>query len=368
MLTTLATTLLAALPLLQGGDSILLTDGKVLTDLRITSETYKEVGFRRGTVESRRSADSVAEVRHDLSSGSLEDYALAVRLMDQEGDFAAAASRFAAVLEDDVVEESRFSWVRQHAMWRRVRCLNGLGDYRAMAKEVDALLAAVPDTFFYAPALLMKAQGLVSANDKAGARKVFEQLDGEVASKGLPERWAREAELGIALLDESGNAESKKRKLEGLAEKNAESYPTVAARARVEVGNVMVTAGDYAEARKFFQGILDSGSADMMTMASALSGLGDCAYEQGKAAGDGTAKAKEYYQEAALAHLQVASYYREVARLRPRSICFAGASIYKAGGENAGDEARDVARKALSLYPNSPWTDRLFEELGLEKP
>lgn len=365
MLTTFATTLIAALPLLQGGDSILLTDGKVLTDLRVTSETYKEVSFRRGTVESRRSADSVAEVRHDLSSGALEDYRVAVELMDREGDFAAAAARFGAVLEDDVVE--RFDWVRQHAMWRRVRCLNGLGDYRAMAREVDALLGAVPDTFFYAPALLMKAQGLVSANDKPGARKVFEQLDADVSAKGLPERWAREAELGLALLDDSGNAEAKKRKLEGLAEKNAESYPTVADRARVEVGNVMVEAGDYKGARAFFQRILDSGNADMMTMAAALSGIGDCAFEQGKGTTD-AAQAKAFYEEAALAHLQVASYYREVARLRPRSICFAGASIYHAGGEGAVEESRDVARKALQLYPNSPWTARLFEELGLEKP
>lgn len=307
MLTTLATTLLAALPLLQTSDTILLTDGKVITDVRITSETFTEVTYKKGTTEGRRTSEKVLEVRHDLGASALGDYSVAVMLMDDEGDFAAAAARFADVLEEGVAEQTRYTWVKQHAMWRRIRCLNGLGDTRAMSAEVDRLLAEVPDTFFYAPALLMKAQAMIGANDRAGARKVFQQLEGEVSSKGLPDRWAREAELGLVIVDDNMDAGAKQRKLQGLAEKNAASYPTVANRARVEVGNVMVVSGAYAEARSFFQSIIDSASADPLTVAAALSGLGDCAYEQGIASSD-FAKGKALFEEAALAHLQVAAY------------------------------------------------------------
>jgi TolA-binding protein len=365
MLTILATTLLAALPMVQTADTILLTDGKIITDVRITSETFTEVTYKKGTTEGRRAAEKVLEVRHDLGAKALGDYAVAVTLMD-DGDFAAAAARFAAVLEDGVAEQTRYTWVQQHAMWRRIRCLNGLGDSAAMSAEVDRLLASVPDTFFYAPALLMKAQALIGANDNSGARKVFQQLEGEVTSKGLPDRWAREAELGLAIVDDSMDATAKQRKLQGLAEKNAVSYPTVANRARVEVGNVMVASGAYADARSFFQSIIDSGSADPLTVAAALSGLGDCAYEQGLISTD-TAKSKALFEEAALAHLQVAAYYREAARLRPRSMFYASHSIYRAGGENAVEDSRAILRKLNSEYGNSSWTIKLFDALGVAR-
>jgi len=366
MLTTLATALLATLPVQQ--DTIVLTDGRVLTELRIQSETYKEVTFRRGSADGRRDADKVLEVRHDLSSSKLERYARAVEQMDTEGDFAQAASYFGDVLEDeDLLNDRRYGWVRQHARWRRIRCLNSLGDFRALAAEVDQLLSEVPDTFYYAPALIMKAEGLAASGDKKGARGVYQQLDQEILSKGLPDRWAREAELGLALLDDALKGAAKQRKLQGLAEKNASTYPTVANRARVEVGNAMVEAGDFRNARSFFQSILDSGSAGSMTMAAALSGIGDCAYQQGLAAqgGDG---ARALFEEAALAHLQVAAYYKEATRLRARSMFHAGDAIYRAGGENARTEAQDIARKALQAFPNSPWTEKLFAALQLQMP
>jgi hypothetical protein len=48
--------------------------------------------------------------------------------------------------------------------------------------------------------------------------------------------------------------------LQGLAQKNLNDFPTVASRAQVEVGNAMVAAGDYKNARAFFQKILDDGN------------------------------------------------------------------------------------------------------------
>ena len=366
MLTILATTLLAALPVQQ--DSIVLTDGRTLDEVRVLTETYKEVTFKKGSSDGRRDADKVLEVRHDLSSSKLERFLRAVEQMDKEGDFKLAAVYFGDVLDDeDLLGDRRFGWVRQHARWRRIRCLNSLGDFRALAQEVDQLLAEVPDTFFYAPALLMKAEGLAVSGDKAGARGVDAQLEKEISAKGLPERWGREVELGQALIDDALKGAAKQRKLQGIAEKNATGYPTVANRARVEVGNAMVEAGDFVNARSFFQSILDSGSAGAMTMASALSGLGDCAYQQGLAASD-PKKAKPYFEEAALAHLQVAAYYKEATRLRARSMFHAADSIYRAGGEDSRNEAQDIARKALAEFPNSPWTEKLFAALQLQMP
>ena len=73
------------------------------------------------------------------------------------------------------------------------------------------------------------------------------------------------------------------------------------------------------------------------------------------------------FEEAALAHRQVAAYYREAARLRPRSMFYAGDSIFRAGGENAASDSRAILRKLDNEYSNSSWTGKLFDALGMAR-
>lgn len=360
MLSLLATSLLALLP--QAQDEIVLTDGKVLPVDKIVSETYTSVTFKRGSSEGKRPSEEVLEVRHSLGHKLLDDYAYGVEAMES-GNFVAAYSAFEDVLADDsLLNRKTYSWVKQHALWRQVRCYNSVADFGGVNTAVDRLLTEVPDSFFYAPALLLKAQARVDSGDKKGAKAVFEKLQGEVDSLGLPERWRREAELGLILLDDSMNSSQKQMALQGLVEKNRESYPTVSSRAQVEVGNAMVAGGDFKGARAFFEGILEEGKGGDGILAAALSGLGDCAYLEALSL-DSPKEQVPFLEEAILNFLTVASVYREEVRLVPRAMFYAGDALKRIGDSGS---ARNVASRIRALFPDSTWKKRLFQELGLK--
>ena len=349
-------------------DEIYLVNGKVMQVERVTSETYKEVLYKlRGASEGRKPADQVREVVHNLGSAVLDDYAQGLELMDA-ADFTGAIQIFNDVLSDDrLLEKARWKWVRQHAFFRQLRCAASLGDHAGVQEIADMLLEAVPDTFFYAPALMMKAEALAMDGNAEGARQVYRELDDAVVTKGLPQRWAREAELGLVLLDDSLKGKALRTKLEQLVNKNAGEYPTVASRARVEIGNSMIAEGDYTSAEVFFQKIVDEGGADDRTEAAAYSGLGDCAYQKALLAEDKDPEAaRQLFQDAAIHHLRVVTMHKDVVALVPRSIYYSG-EVFKRTEGLSSPRARQMLTRADRNYPRSPWTDRLYKTLNIRR-
>ena len=364
MLLTSSVALALSFALPQSQDRIFLRNGQVLSVDRIQSETYTEVTYRKGGSEGRKPANEVLALEHSTVGRPLGEYADAVELMT-DGDFRRAMDRFEGALQDkDLAGEARYTWVKQHALWNVMQCAAALGDLDSIIKTTDRLLAAVPDSFFYAPALLKKAEALQDKNDAKGAEAVFKQLQADVGAKGLHEEWARKAELGLVLLDRSLPAAEKQRKLEGIAEKNKGSpeFADVASRARVEVGNAMVEAGQYKDAQTRFQSIIAGGTTDGTILAGAYSGLGDCAFNLAVAAQADPAKANPLFEDAALHFLRVAATYPEAYRLAPRAMCFAGLAMSNMGKR---PDALQMARKLKGNYPNSVWKQKLFDTLGL---
>ncbi len=354
-----------AFALLQSSDRIVLRNGQVIPVDRVQTETFTEVTYRKGGSDGRKPANEVLEVEHSTSARQLGDYADALELIGN-GDYRRAISALEVVLKDkDLSSEPRFAWTKQHSLYRMMECYAALGDLNQIAATADRLLTTVPDTFFYAPALLSKAQALQDKNDAKGAEAVYKQLESDVRSKGLPEVWARQSELGLVMLDRSLSAADKQRKLEGIAEKNksAPEFADVASRARVQVGNAMVEAGQYKDAKARFGVILESGTSDGAVLAAAYSGLGDCAFNIGlqEEIAD-VKKAAPYFEEAALHFLRVAATYPEEYRLAPRAMCFAGMAMRRLGKR---DDALQMARKLKGNFPDSAWKTKLFQDMGL---
>lgn len=347
----------------QNQNALLLTDGTTLEVDRVLTETFTEVTFKRGSSEGSKPSEQVLEVVRDITATALEDYAYGVELMNG-GNFAVAYTVFVEVLDDEsLLKRSTYEWVQQHSLFRMARCQYSAGDMKGVSTTVQRLLSEVPDTFFYAPALMMEAQAKRVMGDNSGASAVYKRLSNDVASKGLPARWERESELGLILLDSALKGKARTQALEGVAEKNIDQFPTVASRARVEVGNAMVEAKDYVGARQRFQAILDEASTEASTLAAAISGLGDCAYHEALAQDDLAAQ-KPLLEEAILDYLTVAAVYREEVILAPRAMFYAGDALKRFGDSNG---AKQVASRLNKLYEKSPWTTRLFEELNLKR-
>ncbi|NQU49255.1 MAG: hypothetical protein HQ519_11455 [Planctomycetes bacterium] len=367
MLSAITATIMLALAAAPQNE-LELTSGKVLKVKRIKSETYKEVVYQTmGGGDSKKDAGDVIEIRHDLTPKPLDDFAAAMAKMD-EGSFAEAVPLFRAVLNDEgLLGRSSYAWVKQHSLFNQAKCMFALADMKGVAATVDKLLADTPDTFFYAPALMLKAQALVLAENPSQAKKVFETLATDVSAKDLPERWARESELGLVLLDSSLKGKAKERALAGLAEKNGTKFPTVASRANVEVGNVMVEGKEYDKAQRFFEKIVRSGQADSSTLAAAYSGLGDCHYYRALSMESDRGAAKEEFKFAAVNHLRVITMYKDAVGLVPRCLYFSAQSMVQMGAEDSSTNARQLASRLKRYYPQSPWWDRLATEWNLSK-
>ncbi len=365
MLSALTATLMLAFAAAPQNE-LELTSGKVLKVKRIKSETYKEVTYQTmGGGDSKKDSGDIIEIRHDLTPKPLDGYAVAIERME-EGAFRDAVPLFRAVLADDrLLKRSSYAWVKQHSLFRQAKCMFALADMTGVANTVDQLLKDVPDTFFYAPALMMKAEAMVLAEKDSEAKKVFEQLIADVASKGLPERWSREAELGLTLLDKSLSGKAKERALAGIAEKNSSKFPTVASRANVEVGNVMVQSKEYDKAQRFFERIVRSGQADASTLAAAYAGLGDCHYYRAMGMESDPQARREEFKQAAKNHLRVIVMYKEAVGLVPRCLYFAAQGMLQTGLPEASQNFTQLASRLKRVYPNSPWWKRLAKERNL---
>ncbi|MBC8370043.1 MAG: hypothetical protein H8E25_08585 [Planctomycetes bacterium] len=360
MLNILATTILAVCA--QSTDQLVLTDGTVLDVDKITTETFSEVTYKKGSSTGRKDSADIAELVHALGNSKLEDYAMGVDYM-KVGNYTDAVYSFRDVLADTkLLERKTYAWVNQHARFREMRCLYSLAQFKVVAEKADALIAAVPDTFFYAPALMMKAKALTNMGDSAGAKAVYNQLNDDVVGKSLSRRWENESELGLTLLDSKSSSSAKQAALLNLSEKNSETYPTVAAAAKVAAGHAMVDAKEYDKAYDFFTDILLDDTSSEAVLASAISGMGDCYYRQALAK-DSLAEQKPLLENAILDFLTVASVYREHVEFVPRAMFFAGDSLKRIGDSNS---AKKVASRLNKLFPGSTWKTKLYKELNLK--
>ncbi|RMH05264.1 MAG: hypothetical protein D6702_01005 [Planctomycetota bacterium] len=343
-------------------NEIVLVDGKVIPVKSIQTETYSEVTYKTlNGGDGRKDASLVREVRHDTGSAVLEDYVTGLELMDK-GDFRNAIQYFQLVLQDRGASHGRNAWTVQHSWYRIMLCAFADANYSGVVEAADALLQAVPDTFFYGPALMMKAQALALRGDRAGAESAYRDLAAAVDQKGLPERWAREAELGLVLLDSSLRGNAKRTKLDQIQARNEREYPTVASRANVEIGMSYLEEEDLERAEGFFQRILDQGRADDMTEAYAWFGLGQVAYKRGLASDDQEA-AHELFFQAGLDFLRVALMYPQVVQLVPESLCQAAICFHRMGDRESKTKALRIKNKLLERFRGSPQAKRCEEEL-----
>ncbi|MBC8327935.1 MAG: hypothetical protein H8E31_04230 [Planctomycetes bacterium] len=343
-------------------NEVVLVDGKVIPVQTIRTETFSEVTYK--TVnggDGRKDAHLVREVVHDTGSATLDDYVAALQLMEN-GDFLNAIQSFQMVLQDRSASSGRFSWTVQHCWYRIMLCASSDANYSGVVQAADQLLAAVPDTFFYGQALMMKADALAQRKDAAGAERAYRDLAAAVSTKGLPERWARESELGLVLLDKGLRGAAKRTKLDQIVARNGREYPTVAARANVEIGISYLDEEDLAKAEGFFQRILDEGNSDNMTEAYAWFGIAQVAYKRGLASDDATASRKFFF-EGGLNFLRVALMYQEVIQLVPESLCQGAICFHRMGDTESKTKALKIRNRLTKRFPGSPQAKRCEEEL-----
>lgn len=253
-------------------DEIHLFNGKPRKDVTILTETFKEISFRLPSVRQAQTvaAADVKEVVHDSYT---DTYIMGLEAMSV-GDFKKAAMMFAAEAGDP---PARKQWLGQYARFNEGECYRAQRDWDAALAAYDKLLREDPETRFYGDAFIKRAQCYQAQGKMAEAKKAFNDLKGEVGSKGLPKRWTLVADFNLVRLDETRDPQKAFDQYVSLHETaEAQGVKDVANMARLRIGYSLITQDKVTEAKVYFQEIIDDRQAsDLMTVAGAYNGLGN---------------------------------------------------------------------------------------------
>jgi len=252
----------------------------------VVSEDYKEVQIRRGSAKTVTPLKS-SRIERVVYDDAPEAYLQGVEYLES-GDAENALASFQVAMD----AQTRGDWVKVHAAYRAGLAHQMLGasnppSYHAAADQFEKLVTDHPETRFLPDALLRWGESLAAAGDTAGASTVFDRLASEAEAKKLGLAWEARARLAKAdALAEAGDpgAQAAYQEAAGFAQANAshqedpevvDLLETLAGKARVAEGQALLSAKQYDQARRFFQGILQSSDSTPTAAAGALCGLGE---------------------------------------------------------------------------------------------
>jgi len=248
-------------------------------------------------------------------------------------------------------------WAPPHAAWRAVELRQRIADSEGAAKTAGMIVERWPESRYALLAYLAKARAEVELGRSSDARGTLGRLEGLISSQTLPKRWELECRIATAEADENLNPSSRRNELEIVA-REANSLPSVQARARVLVGESYLaeaarkTSGSAdlrSQARRAFEEVVASEGASRATVAQAHAGLGESLFLIGADADDAA-----ILRDAALHCLRVTTLYREQGRQMARALFFAMRSFDLMSD---GQRKNEMKRELMALFPGTRWAN-----------
>ncbi len=340
-------------------DTITMSDGKVISEVTIVSESVKEISYREKgkPTEVKVSSDNVLRVAFQPLPKALD----AAEGMAQEGDVEGAIDQMKALAEsvlDGSNKTIKQSWAPAYALYRCVELSASIGDYKRVVSFSDNLIGKAGDSRRAPLALLAKAQAQRYLDDQAAAKTTAEALRAYAQEHGLSRRWTLEADL-IAAMSDTTLSEAKRRDaLKAIAAAAGKEFPTVASRAMVYEGESWIGGQekDFAKAIEIFKTAADDSGADDETRAGAFAGLGDCLFQE--AQGASGADRQALLEDAAIAYLRVFVLYPERSGYAAKAGFFAGRVFETMEAETSKTRARRMYAQVADRYPGSNWASQ----------
>lgn len=350
----LSAALLASLPL---ADQIVRTDGKVVKDVHVVEEGLTTVSYKKGSNVQTVPAEEVLSITYDRKPRLVDEADQALKDDDPIG----ARDTFDTYVDGQIAKPNeREKWAPAYAAWRSVQVSQLLDDVDGVIQRADRLIRSFADSRYVPEAYLAKASAQARKGNQDAAQATLKSFESLVASKSLSKRWAMEAKLGLVLVDPGLAPAARREKLEGVVSEAAGTYPTVASRAQVGVGETYLAQIDAAkedqklklagDARAVFERITKDQQADEATLAAAFTGLGLAQFHQ-----SGLSRDKTLAREALVNFLRVPVLYQEQSQYVAQSMYYAMLSFRALEDEQSILRSREMRYKLMQRYPESGW-------------
>jgi tetratricopeptide (TPR) repeat protein len=350
-------------------DTIRRTDGKEIADVRVQTETLKEVLYKRGNRDESVPSEEVLSITFDKMPEGVE-LGLSALSLD---DFGQAEADFDLFVEQHLAGEEvakRYEWAPAFAAFKVVDVRLSMGNLPGAVQAADRLIRNFPDSRYVPMAFMAKADAYAWQGKGADAKKALEDFRGLIDTQGLSTRWGLECDLGLILNDSSLRGQAKRDRLAVVESQAGNTYPTVKSRAEVAAGqsfieeiieerDVQKKLAAVGEARVIFEGILKEFKADEATLSGAYVGLGDCLWTEATSV---SPKDVVKLREARLQYLRVPMLYRTQSSYLPKAYFMSGLCSWEIA-----DIARDEEEKQRALllfsrlireFPSSPFVEQ----------
>ncbi len=342
-------------------DTIYQTDGKVLEEVKIQSETIQDVTYKEGNNTKTIASDKVLRVEFARMPKDLEE-AEAALVGD---DMLTALDLYDEYSNGQIRNrgsEKRFKWAPRYAAWRCVELRIEVADLDGVVERTELLIANYPDSRYVPFAFLAKANAELQTGKGAKATATLETFSRMVSANALSKRWELECRLAQVRSDQSTSGEEKRETLGDIIGEAGRMYPLVKSRASVAVGESYLVEADAvrdqnkakglrAQAKEAFEEITADPRADEEALAGAYTGLGECVYFLGLEANDAA-----LLKQASMHYLRVAVLYESQSFYVPKALFYAARCF-----DLMEDRTRkmDMKRTLKILYPSSVWTLRV---------
>lgn len=342
----------------QPPDEIHRKSGGNLTGVRVQSETYAEVKYKKGAYEGRISTDKVTEI---VYGDAPEAYLNGLEFLGS-GDWENAVKSFKLAMEKRSVRP----WIKTYGLLGTARAYQRWGSkdpakYKDAIAAYQELLKVDPNTRFLAETLFELGRCQAEAGDTAGAVATFDHLAKEAYAKKLGVAWEARARYQKALARlEGGEADEAERDFRSALTfatdqlKSAEDEAVkaelerIAGLARLKQGTVLIKRKKYAEAQTFFQQILQNKASTLSAKAGAINGLGEILYTRGK------------LKEAQVQFAQAKVRYTDIAEEAARATYFLGLICLdlKEREPNYQRRAKAYFQEVITWYPDTEWAKK----------
>ena len=356
---TIFTLLVLGLVVLASGiqaDTIELKEGKKLLRVKVQNEGLLKVEYKKpGLPDQFIDSDRVKLIKYD-STGN--DYKAASEAFDN-GGFAEAAELFTVVADNS---ESRPVF-RAHCLYRSAESYQKAGDWKNGVSRFTEFANQFSDHRLYPSALENRAICFMNDQELDKAKAAFALFQSKVKEKGLTEYWQHEAAFWMAFIDERDNPSRAQKSYQELYEATKENYPTVANKARLRIGRVLMDSKNYDQALALFTEIVDSrdpnNEEEREVVAWAYLSRGNCIMNMPKQ-GEG----KEEFKKALFDMLRVVLHYSDVGATQAEGMFWAGKCFQHLGGQDAAKKWQSLFRRIQREWPETTWAQEATKELG----
>jgi hypothetical protein len=254
---------LLAAPLAAQEDTVTLTNGTVVTGVRVTSFDVNNLKYVKGSSNETVTTDQVAKVElkkfKDVYARGLRDPDLMITV---------ARERLA---EKDTLM-AQFGFVGAANQWL------DSGDPADAAKAIgalDELAKGIPEAGLLPEVFRLKFEFYVNQGAKGApsAAAVAKKFSSDAVAGAWPNGLAVEAEF-LTTLAERREPKEYQGKLRAVATKAAGTNPIVATRANVELAHSLREAKDVEGAQKIYEDVIAKDKVDESALAGAYLGLG----------------------------------------------------------------------------------------------